>query len=306
MRVLIAEDDPISRRVLATMLGKWGYDVTVTCDGNEAWAALQEENAPRLAILDWMMPGIDGAEVAGRVRELDRKDYTYIILLTAKDRQEDIIAGMNSGADDYIVKPFDSGELNVRLRAAQRILDLQAKLLAAQEAFRIQATHDGLTSIWNRRAIMDLLSDEVDRTRRGEDSLAVIMADIDAFKLVNDTYGHAAGDVVICQAVDRMQSVLRPYDQLGRYGGEEFLVILPGCPGKVAATLGERIRAAVAATPATWDDSTIGFTISLGVAATDEMGVSNIETLLRHADDALYRAKAAGRNRVERATPDAA
>jgi len=306
MRILIAEDDPISRRVLASMLSKWRYEVTVTCDGSEAWDVLSSEEAPRLAILDWMMPGVDGAEVVRRVRRLDRKDYTYVILLTAKDRQEDIIAGMDSGADDYIVKPFDSGELKVRLRAAKRILDLQSKLLAAQEALQEQATHDALTSLWNRRAIRSLLEDELDRATREHNPVAVILGDLDSFKKVNDTYGHAAGDRVLQGAAERMASVLRAYDQLGRYGGEEFLIVLPGCSAAEAENLGERIRAAVAAEPVIWDGNGIPTTISLGLAATDDMADADAETLIRCADGALYVAKKSGRNCVARAGAPAA
>jgi len=306
MRILIAEDDPISRRVLAAMLSKWGYEVSVTSDGNEAWDALRSEEAPRLAILDWMMPGVDGAEIIRRVRQLDRKDYIYAILLTAKDRQEDIIAGMDSGADDYIVKPFDSGELKVRLRAAQRILDLQTKLLAAQEQLQEQATHDALTSLWNRCAIMSLLKDELERSYRERGPMSVIIGDLDGFKTVNDTHGHAAGDSVLREAADRMSSVLRAYDQLGRYGGEEFLVVLPGCPPAEAERLGERIRKAVAEVPTTWEQVSIPLTISLGVASTAYLPGADAETLVRYADAALYRAKEGGRNRVELATANVA
>lgn len=299
MRVLVAEDDPISRRVLASMLGKWGFEVVMTSDGMEADAILSGDDPPRLAILDWMMPGIDGVEVTRRIRQSDRQDYVYVILLTAKDRQEDIIAGLEAGADDYVVKPFDAGELKVRLRAAQRIVKLQAELVEARDSLHYQATRDVLTGLWNRRAILKLLDDELERSAREDHPVAVIMGDLDSFKSINDAYGHAAGDEVLRQAAVRMGGVLRAYDQLGRYGGEEFLVVLPGCSAVDAMPLAERIRAAVADEPVEWEGLDLSFTVSLGIATTEKLVRLDAEVLIRQADAALYHAKQSGRNRVE-------
>jgi len=298
MRILVAEDDPISRRVLTSMLGKWGFEVIETSDGLGAHAILSRDDTPRLAILDWMMPGIDGLEVTRRLRRHDRQDYVYVILLTARDRQEDIVAGLEAGADDYVVKPFDAGELKVRLRAAQRIVTLQTELLAARDSLHYQATRDALTGLWNRRAILELLGDELQRAARDGHPVAVIMGDLDYFKGINDSHGHAAGDEVLRQAAVRMSGVLRPYDRLGRYGGEEFLVVLPGCRDADALQLGERIRDAVAAEPVGWEGLSLPFTVSLGIAATERAGDLDAEALVRRADAALYRAKRTGRNRV--------
>ena len=187
MKILIAEDDAISRRLLETILRKWGYEVVVAQDGGKAWEELQKEDAPRLAILDWMMPEMDGVEVCGKVRERMNSPYVYILLLSAKSQREDLVKGMESGADDYITKPFDANELKVRLRAGRRILDLQTQLMSAQEALRDQAARDPLTGIWNRNAIFDIFRRELTRAERERTQLAIVMIDIDHFKNLNDT-----------------------------------------------------------------------------------------------------------------------
>lgn len=303
MRLLIAEDDPISRRVLETMLLRWGYQTVVARDGTEAWELLQQSDAPHLAILDWMMPGMSGVDVCRLVRQSSRGDYSYLILLTAKGRQEDIIEGMTAGADDYITKPFDSGELKVRLNAAKRILDLQEELLATREALREQATRDFLTGLWNRSALLDMFINEIARASRDRKPVGVIMGDIDYFKKVNDGHGHRAGDAVLREIADRIRASVRPYDIVGRYGGEEFLVVLPGCDVMYAGYVAERIRMRVADKPIDLPDRTsMTVTMSLGVAAKLGAEESEIERLIYLADEALYRAKRGGRNRMELAS----
>lgn len=297
MKILLAEDDPVSRRGLAAMLRKWGYAVVVTCDGLAAWQALQGEDAPQLAVLDWMMPGMDGLQVCRQVRQLTRESYIYILLLTARSRKEDIIAGLDAGADDYLTKPFDVHELQVRLRAGRRILDLQTELIAAREAQRQLATHDPLTGVWNRAAILENLHLELARARREGLSVGIIMADLDHFKRINDRYGHLAGDAVLCEAVQRMRGSMRPYDTIGRYGGEEFLLVLPGCDLQEAASVAERLRQCIAESPVRTPEGNIDVTGSFGVAAA-ENNSGDVSVLLRAADAALYKAKYNGRNQV--------
>ncbi len=224
MRILIADDSIVSRHLLDATLRKWGYEVIVACDGVEAWNVLGAEDAPKLAILDWVMPGLTGPEVCRFVREhnKDKDIYTYILLLTSKSLKEDLIEGMESGADDYVTKPFDQHELKVRLRAGTRIVDLQRELVAAREELREQATKDFLTRIWNRSSILDVLQRELVRGSREKRPVGVVLADLDHFKLVNDTHGHFAGDAVLREFARRMLSCMRPYDAIGRYGGEEF------------------------------------------------------------------------------------
>ncbi len=304
MRVLIAEDDSISCRILRATLTKWGYEVVVASDGNEAWGILERQDAPDLAIIDWIMPGMDGVELCQRVRARSDRDhsYTYIILLTARDRKEDIVEGMNAGADDYVTKPFDPGELKVRLIAARRILDLEARLLAAQQAVRQEAMHDYLTKLWNRPAIEEILTKELARARREDGCVALILIDIDHFKRVNDTWGHKEGDRVLRRTAEIMRSNLRAYDAIGRYGGEEFLIIMPGCEAKTAATRADSLREELAKTEIPVSGRTVSLTVSIGVTASCDHDTDDVDLLIHAADEAMYRAKHAGRNRVEIAT----
>jgi two-component system, cell cycle response regulator len=301
--VLIAEDDPIFRRILESWFKRWNYQVTAVENGLAAWGVLQKEGAPQLAILDWMMPGLDGIELCRRIRGRGLGPYRYVLLLTAKDDKEDVVAGLEAGADDYLTKPFDVDELRARVRAGKRILDLQAALMRAQSALQFEAAHDRLTAVWNRGAILDLLKGEMERSRRSEDSLGIIMVDVDFFKSVNDTYGHLVGDSVLQEVGHRLALALRSYDSVGRYGGEEFLVVVPGCDSLNLVVAAERLRHRIADQPIDTTAGPVPVTISLGAAAAQvtESGLISREALLRDADEALYAAKSRGRNRVESA-----
>jgi diguanylate cyclase (GGDEF)-like protein len=298
MRVLIADDNRDAALTLAVLLRAWGFEPVVVYDGPDALAMLQEPGAPRLALLDWVMPELDGIEICRQLREVSERPYTYIILVTGRGSREQRVDGLRAGADDYLVKPVDVDELQARLSTAKRILDLQEQLLGTQRLLRDQATRDGLTELWNRAMILEILQRELPRSRREGHPLAVIMADIDHFKQINDTHGHLAGDHVLRQTAQRLLAVLRPYDTVGRYGGEEFLVVLPGCGGNVALNLAERLRQSVAAEPIAEGEEGCSVTLSLGVADWD--GQMSARELLQCADSALYQAKRAGRNRVAR------
>lgn len=296
--ILVADDDTITRRILAKTLTKLGHDVVEVGNGKSAWELLAGDTRPRLAVLDWMMPGIDGPEICRRLRKLRDEPYTYVILLTGRTEKADLVEGMTAGADDYLTKPFDENELAVRLRAGLRLLELQSELVAAREQMRTQATHDPLTGILNRGAILDVLQSELNRGRRWNDPVAVVLADLDHFKLVNDEFGHLAGDETLREASRRMRAVLRDYDSLGRYGGEEFLVVLAGCWPQIARRIAERIRTVVAARPISTTAGSIHVTSSLGVAVCDWEQPVDVQSLVNAADLALYRAKERGRNRV--------
>ncbi|HTS26554.1 MAG TPA: diguanylate cyclase [Bryobacteraceae bacterium] len=299
IKILAAEDNPVFQSMLRTMLVKWGYDVTMVRDGTEAWRALENENAPRLAILDWMMPGMDGPEVCRRVRAAGREPYTYILLLTARTELRDLVEGIDAGADDYLTKPFNSHELRARLRAGRRILNLQEELLRTREALREQATHDSLTGLLNRASVLEALNNELARAWREALPVSLLMVDLDRFKQINDTHGHQAGDAVLREATRRMRSVTRRYDAVGRYGGEEFLVVLPACDGGAARVQAERVREAVASGPHDAGGVSLNVTCSIGVSGRSRPSLSDADALVRESDAALYRAKSLGRNCVE-------
>jgi two-component system cell cycle response regulator len=292
LKILIADDDPVSRLYLQDVLQDWGYEAITAADGKSACEILQRPDAPMLAIIDWMMPGMDGIDVCRLIRETVKDHYIYLIMLTSRSETEFIVEAMNAGADDFISKPFDEEELRVRLRAGRRISELEQKL-------RIKATHDALTGIYNRGAIIDILQKELARHERNSHPMSMIFADLDHFKRTNDTYGHPAGDAVLREVARRVTTVLRPYDSLGRYGGEELLIVLPACNSSGALEVAERVRHVVAAEPIATDFGAIPTSISIGIAVADEGKTISVNDLIQLADDALYQAKADGRNRAE-------
>ena len=291
MKILIADDDPTSILYLEDMLTEWGYDVVVALDGPAAARILAEADGPLLAILDWMMPGMDGVDVCRTIRATVKERYVYVIMLTSRTETGYIVAAMNAGADDYIGKPFNSDEMQVRVRAGRRIAELE-------EALRYRATRDALTNIYNRGAIIDVLQKEVARQGRSQHAVSIIFCDLDQFKDVNDTFGHLAGDEVLREVTRRMNAVMRPYDSFGRYGGEEMLCVLPNCELAGALEVAERMRAAVAKTAVHTDAGAVSITVSIGVATMSRDEVSSLAQFLQRADSALYRAKQNGRNCV--------
>jgi len=295
IKVLIAEDNAVSAKILQKNIKDWGYKVVLAKDGKEAWLALQDEEI-KLAVLDWMMPEIDGIQLCQKIRENDHQgkdqEYTYIILLTAKDEQKDLIKGFSVGADDYITKPFNQLELKARLKTGKRIIDLQRQL---QE----QASRDSLTGLWNRKRMFRILDKEINRAQRENLPVAIIMIDIDKFKAINDTHGHHVGDLVLQKIAVLLKNGVRNYDEMCRYGGDELLIILPNCNLIKTATIAERLRQSVLEHKITYDSLTLNITLSFGGTSTEKLPPDvESEALIMAGDEALLEAKNKGRNCV--------
>ena len=299
MRVLVADDCPVMRLRLKKHLSEWGFQPVLVKDGKQALDTLSSKFAPRLALLDWMMPVMDGPTVAQHLRQEESGPYTYIVMLTARTDADDLVSAFAAGIDDFLTKPFNEEELHQRLRAGQRILNLQDQLTQTLERLKFQATHDALTGIWNRRAILQALDRELNRAKRivhSPEATSVVMLDLDRFKSINDEWGHQAGDEALKLAGEVIRKSLRSYDYVGRYGGEEFIVILPATARDQVEIVVERIRKNIEQHPIIFNGHTIPLTASLGVAtARDEF---DVEILIKRADEAMYRAKNTGRNRV--------
>jgi two-component system cell cycle response regulator len=297
MKILIAEDDPISSKILQRNLENWDYKVVQARTGGSAWQALQDEDL-RLAILDWMMPGMDGVEVCRKIRRRRKYKYTYIILLSARDRKQDIIAGLSSGADDYMTKPVNFLELRARLKTGRRIIDLEDKLLAVQNQLKDIASRDSLTKIWNREEIAKFLAEELDRGHRDSKPLGVLLLDIDHFKKINDVYGHMTGDQALLQVVARLKKKIRKSDKMGRYGGDEIIIILPHCGQAQIEGIGERLRSAVSDRGIRTDLDVVPVTVSVGCATSECSEIEGADKIIKAADAALLAAKKKGRNCV--------
>lgn len=303
MKILIADDDAVSRRLLEKTLEREGYEVVAVDNGRLALQLLSSPDGPRLALLDWIMPELDGTGICLAIREQHERPYVHIILLTSKRSKEDVVAGLQSGADDYLTKPWDPAELTARLRVGQRIVQLEDRLVEARETMRFKATHDPLTSLFNRGVIVDLLSRELTRTRREGGCTVVMLGDLDYFKSVNDGYGHTVGDEVLREVARRLLASVRSYDFVGRYGGEEFLIVLNNCESGQASVRAEEVRAGIANAPIQTSRGALPITISLGVLASRDWELELVEEILSETDSALYRAKAEGRNCVNGAKP---
>ena len=299
MRILVADDDPVSLRLMEHMLQNSGYKVITVDNGQEAASVLSKADGPRLALIDWMMPGLDGPGVCRAVRGRHDDAYVYMLLLTSKQSSGDVVQGLEAGADDYLTKPCHPAELKARLHTGRRVLQLEDKLVEAREKMRFKATHDALTSLWDRGAILALLQSELSRSRREHSPVSLLLCDIDHFKEVNDRYGHLAGDEVLQEVSKRLQDAVRSHDAVGRYGGEEFLIVMGGTRGDELKDRAEQVRNAISCLPFSTKHGMIPVSLSLGVTTIEDWDKSlPIEPFLKEADDALYRAKAAGRDRV--------
>lgn len=299
-RILVVDDSPDNVEIVATRLRFVGFEVESAEEGEEA-IRMVEERSPDLILLDVMLPGMDGYEVARRIKNNDDLPFIPIILVTARDSTADKVTGLDAGADDYLTKPVNFPELEARVRSMLRIKRLQDELEEKNKELEQLSISDGLTGLFNHRHIHEELHEEFERAERTGDPLAVAMFDLDRFKQVNDNYGHQAGDRVLVELAAILRQTAREIDQLGRYGGEEFIVILPNTDIDDADKFAERVRQKVEhhAFPAGRPDP-LRMTISSGVAAYPHPHVKDSRSLVERADIALYAAKRGGRNRVVR------
>jgi len=304
MQALVVDDSAVYRKLIGDYLRSWGFGVTLAENGSKAWRILEQPDSPKLALLDWVLPDLDGIELCKRIRQADSsRPYIYVILLTSNEGRQNMLEAMQAGADDYLVKPFDELELKARLLVGKRILDLQDELVSARESMRHAATHDSLTGLMNRGEIFSMLERELERARREHTRMGVVLCDIDRFKSVNDTLGHLFGDEALREIGRRLREQLRVYDSVGRYGGEEFLMILPNCDLPNVLMRANQLRESVANTPVVCSGKERLITMSMGIAVSDGGGKQELEALLNRADAGLYAAKEKGRNRVEHFTP---
>jgi diguanylate cyclase (GGDEF)-like protein len=299
LKILVADDDLVSLRMMQHTLQRGGYEVVCAKNGREAVEALAQERGPRLALIDWMMPELDGLGVCREVRSRQDQRYVYILLLTAKQSSEDVVNGLKAGADDYMTKPCQPAELEARLHTGRRILQLEDKLVEAHEAMQFKANHDGLTALWNRSAILALLRGELSRSVRDGSPMSVLLCDIDHFKQINDTHGHAVGDEVLREVSSRLVDAVRAHDAVGRYGGEEFLILLSGCGSENLKGRAEHVRQRIGGTVFPTSAGRLTVSISVGGTTVERWDPRvAMEEYLRQADEALYKAKAEGRDRV--------
>src|ERR1035441_4824323 len=300
MKILLAEDDPVSRLLMRRILEKFGYEVIVAEDGRRAAEILSQPDGPRLALVDWMMPELDGISLCREVRSHQTDDsYIYILLLTSKQNSEDVVIGLEAGADDYITKPCQPAELRARLHTGRRILSLEQNLIEAREEMRFRATRDALTMLWNRSSILSLTRDELQRSARDRTPLSILLCDVDHFKSINDNYGHLIGDLVLQELSNRLTSAVRNYDAVGRYGGEEVFLLLRHWRQAGGGRSCGNISLSAGSAPIKTTDGTVKASISIG-AVTCGYADANlpIDRILARADRALYRPKAEGRNRT--------
>lgn len=294
-RLLLVDDDSVSRSVLSRQLAVRGYDILEAESGGSALRVLTQLDAPRMAVVDWNMGTINGPELCRILR--GRSPYVYVVLTTAREGRRPLVEAMNSGADGYIQKPVDVDELEAWLVAGQRIVELQDGLLKAHAELERRATHDALTGIRNRGSLMEIIGRELRRSIRTKSATGIVLLDVDHFKAVNDTYGHPVGDEVLVEFAARCSRVVRDYDVVGRYGGEEFLVVLPGGTLPDAASVGGRLLDSIARRPFKTSAGEIHVTSSAGASSTGQ-GYLDVDSMIAAADAALYEAKRAGRARL--------
>ena len=321
MKLLIVDDERIIRTIFSSMVQEWDYEVMLAADGEQAWELIESVDEPLIVLLDWIMPGIDGVEMCKRIKQSKNASRTHVIMLTVKSGMEDMVAGFEAGADDFLVKPVDHRELGSRLSVGKRILQYQydleqrnlelmatkkvmekimGELQQANEKLKALSTQDGLTGLSNRRNFEEYLEREWQYAQRQREPLTLIMLDVDFFKLYNDTYGHWLGDECLKLVAKVLtDSVKRSGDLVARYGGEEFAVVARNTDSYGSQLLAEKIRLGAVSLEVPHELSKVApyVTVSLGVATMVPEPNTSYRSLIETADKALYQAKYEGRNR---------
>jgi two-component system, cell cycle response regulator len=306
MKVLVADDSAVPRLILERNLTALGHEIAAVSDGDEAWA-LYRSFAPDVILSDWLMPGLDGIELCRRIRSDPVDRYTYFVLLTSMTEVEHVITAMVAGADDFMVKPLERTALEAALIGAQRVTELHEQLRDQRASLERlnsllfdDARRDPLTLLGNRLRLSEDLAAAVARVERYGHAYSIALLDIDFFKRYNDRFGHPAGDLALRSVAQALAGSVRAGDMVYRYGGEEFLILLPEQTLTTSAFVVDRVRQAVEELGLPHPDNppTNAVTVSAGVAATDATTKLAVHDWLRQADQALYRAKATGRNRV--------
>ena len=295
-RVLIAEHDTVTRLILKHWIQRWGYQIVVVDNGIDAWDLMQQTRPPEVVILDWDLPGINGIELCRKLRDASRSYYHYLLMVTSRTDEADLVHALETGADDCVGKPFGESELKARLLVASRILALQNELIYAREELRAQSMRDGLTGLWNRTAFLDLFQRELARAERSGSQTGLLLLDLDNFKQINDKFGHPAGDLVLKETASRLRHNVRSYDFVGRYGGEEFFIAFPGSGRELLCDRAEAIRQAICSEPVHLPQGDVPITLSIG-AVVAVAGEKSVSQALEVADVGLYKAKDSGRNR---------
>jgi two-component system, cell cycle response regulator len=304
MKILLADDEPIARTMLEHWVSGWGYQIVSVKDGQSALEALRADQAIRIAVLDWVMPKLDGVDICRQVRELRQEPYVCFLLLTARDDKNDILRGLDAGADDYLIKPCNPFELRVRLRAAVRLVEVHDGLAAARKELATKATTDPLTGALNRGPALEFLKKELARSERSSVATSIVVVHMDQVAQVVDERGGEIGDRMLEEAARRFLSVVRNYDLFSRTGVGEFLFVLPQCDADHAVEVAARLQYALSGTPATIGLQTLRVTASYGVASTSQRPGARLEQLLCSAEHAARRARSEGRNRVRLALPE--
>ena len=295
MKILIADDSPTTRFVLKKNLNKWNYDVVEASDGITAYNILQNDDPPRIAILDWNMPGMDGVSICKKIRSEPNKPFIYKILLTSRSSTEDLVFALDNGAHNFQSKPFKPIEIRSHVKVGHRLVEADDKLKEYADTMKKLATVDPLTNAFNRRYFMEHAEQEFKRSLRYQRPFSLLIIDIDHFKKINDNYGHACGDEVLKAITSLFKEELRNSDIFARIGGEEFAVILPETNAVKAVEVGQRIRIKIKNYDIPYNNINIKITISIGISSINDKSKS-LDELLKNADDALYDVKKCGRN----------